>query len=93
MALLDTIPWLLGAAVVGFVAWRVGLKQAAVAAGAVIIALIYRKGRRDATQAAKIEEKDLAIVIHETGAEARRDADRRNADPGELRNDDGWRRD
>lgn len=83
------------ATLAGFVAvWRTfGLKPAlaALAAGALIFA--RRSGERAgaATQAAK-EKADADRNVQRASA-ARADADRRNADPGRLRDDDGFRRD
>ncbi|MGR7993806.1 hypothetical protein [Xanthobacter sp. ZOL 2024] len=83
------------ATLAGFVAvWRTfGLKPAlaALAAGALVFA--RRSGERTgaATQAAK-EKADADRNVQRASA-ARADADRRNADPGRLRNDDGFRRD
>lgn len=66
-----------------------------IAAGLGVIAgvlTIYLKGRRDKAQADKLRDMTNANTIRRDGANARADADARDAGDG-LRRDDGWRRD
>lgn len=95
--MLNLIPtWLLVvvAVVVVLAVLRYFGKDAAIfAAAGALLALFAKSIRRDAQRDAQEKELKDAVKTHEEGAAARADADRRNADPVELRNDDGWRRD
>lgn len=95
--LLNSVPWgvwiiPLGALV--FLAWYLlGSKGAAGATVGAMIALISARSRQKGYDAARRENEDHADDLINEGVKARRDADRRNADPSELRKTDGYRRD
>lgn len=90
--------WLLaliaaGTATAAVFAWRVfGLRGAlsALAAGAALFA--YHSGdRRGAARQIQKDKADADRAV-ERARRARADANRRNADPGRLRDDDGFKR-
>lgn len=64
------------------------------AVGAVFAALVYGRRERQAgwKNAHAKGERDAQGALDQAGR-ARADADRRNAEPGRLRDDDGYRRD
>lgn len=95
--MLDHVPLvvILGvAAAAGVVLFRLGGWKAVLSFGVLIVAtLLYRDGRktgRDDSQAEGRRDADRTVRRAE---EARIDAQRRDADPDRLRDDDGFRRD
>lgn len=95
--LLNAMPWWAWAVPLGAaigLAWHfLGSKGAAGATVGALIALISARSRQKGYDAARRENEDHADDLINEGVKARRDADRRNADPSELRKTDGYRRD
>lgn len=72
---------------------RIGLKAALVwLAGAAALAIHHLGVRKGAALQAEKEKADADRAV-QRAQRARSDADRRNAEPGRLRDDDGFRRD
>lgn len=95
--LLDHVPLILlfAAAIAGgIVTYRLGGLKGLVAFGALVgAALLYRDGRQTGKADSQAEGRRDAQRTVSTAERARVDADRRNADPERLRDDDGFRRD
>lgn len=99
--LVDLLPWWLWLAVAAVVVFAIaryfGRDAAVIAAGAALIAVVakmIRQGAKDdAKREARIDDLERANEIHTEASEVRAESDRRNDDPVELRNNDGWRRD
>lgn len=86
--------WLFIGLTIALLVYRIwGLKAALAAATAALLATTYRRGQQTGWRdRQRKEENDAERSINRAGA-ARLDADKRNADPGRLRDNDGFRRD
>ena len=84
----------LGGAALIIAAWRyLGFRGAIGAAVVVVSALLYRGGRKEGRAAQQNKEQDHAETAIKRADQARVIADRVDADPERLRDDDGFRRD
>ncbi|MFG1247600.1 hypothetical protein [Xanthobacter flavus] len=69
-----------------------GLKGALAVLAAGAVAIAYRRGERRGAARQILKDKANADRAVQRANEARADADRRNADPRRLRDDDGFKR-
>ncbi|MGU3492758.1 hypothetical protein ACLBXM_01835 [Xanthobacteraceae bacterium A53D] len=91
------LPWWLPVPLLlagGLVLWRLsGWRAVLAAAVAGALALAHRRGQQAGWTAREQREGRDAQDAVDRAARARRAADAAAADPGGLRDDDGWRRD
>ncbi len=86
--------WLFIGATLALLVYRIwGLKAALAAATAALVATTYRKGQQTGWQDRQKKEQRDAERSITAANQARRDAARRDAEPGGLHKDDGWKRD